>query len=35
MKKRILCLVLGLVLTAGMSMTALAEEHQGAAGQQF
>lgn len=34
MKKRILCLVLGLVLTAGMSMTALAEEHQGAAGWQ-
>ena len=32
MKKRILCLVMGLVLTAGMPMTASAEEHQGASG---
>lgn len=32
MKKRILCLVMGLVLTAGMSMTVCAEDHQGASG---
>ena len=28
MKKRILCLVMGLVLTAGMSMTAFAEDYK-------